>query len=160
VRRSFLVAAAMALAGVLHANSMKAQVPEKQEGWLFDCPLSVTDLQGIFSDLRLGGERSPAQTGTEIRLVMIEGGYRASIRFDGSRVIVAKANVTATVLPCGDPVAGDEPVSEEVALAISTGRYAGKFKGTLTWEALRGTFTFKNGKRLAVDLPRVQESVR
>ena len=118
---------------------------------------------GTFSNLEWDAT-SERLVGAEIRIVPVECGYRASLQFgegqgsdsNESRLIVVDVVFGLEGWPLGVPLPEFVPDAEDLHFSILPGSgYAGSFYGIVYRDRLDGLFTFADGRRMQVSLPRI-----
>lgn len=120
-----------------------------------DC--GALKISGTFTDLRPDG--NTGMTGTEVRIVVTENGYQASLQFGNgelSDLFIGDADVDFDTRnwPLGVPLPEREPNTSLVQINVKVGPYAGTFEGKITKDALIGVFTLASGRKLSLNLPR------
>jgi hypothetical protein len=121
-----------------------------------DC--GALQITGTFSDMRFD-EQSQKLVGTEIRIVVTEDGYQASLQFANGRLsdlVIGDVqfNVDLKYWPLGVPLPETEPDADSVEISIHDGRYAGIFKGKVTKTHIEGVLRFVSGDSLTVRVRR------
>lgn len=120
-----------------------------------DC--GALQISGTFTDLRPDGKTG--MTGTEVRIVVTENGYQASLQFGNgefSDLFIGDADIDLDTRnwPLGVPLPEREPNTSLVQISVKVGPYAGTFEGKITKDALIGVFTLASGRKLILNLPR------
>lgn len=121
-----------------------------------DC--GALQITGTFSNLATDEARNGLY-GAEIRIVVTETSYQASLQFaEGQPSDLSIGEVEfdkhLNYWPLGVPLPESEPDTDLVEIVVAEGPHAGIFRGKVQRTRLVGTFRFASGRTLFLDLPR------